>query len=300
MYLASASFSGSTLLSFVLNAHSRITSIGEMGPTGIKSKERYLCSCGSALAECDFFTAISHELERGGRHLDMEKGSLDNEVSKFWPLERLITGHLGSTLANRFRDRIVYNATPAGVILKRRLAVVETFISSALKVSGGDVFFDAHKKPSRIPFYLASNAIELKIIHLIRDPRGQISSSQSHLGNSLSQAARNWHYVNSMIESYLKEFDTRDYLTLRYEDFCENANSQYWNILNFIGVHSESLCNDFRLKPHHIVGNKMRLFPEMLRVMTPDNKWRDHLTAKDVNFITDIVGNMASRYGYKI
>ena len=52
LYVVGTSFTGSTLLSFLLNLHPQIVSVGEMtGPfRGVADRQAYPCSCGAALS----------------------------------------------------------------------------------------------------------------------------------------------------------------------------------------------------------------------------------------------------------
>ena len=64
LYIAGTSFTGSTLLSFLLNLHPQIVGVGEMtGPfRGVEDRRGYPCSCGAALSECPFWTAVGQEM----------------------------------------------------------------------------------------------------------------------------------------------------------------------------------------------------------------------------------------------
>jgi hypothetical protein len=52
---ASTPYTGSTFLSILMGAHSEISTISELtGLTPIADSEKYMCSCGSRLVDCQF------------------------------------------------------------------------------------------------------------------------------------------------------------------------------------------------------------------------------------------------------
>ena len=57
IYITSASFSGSTLLTFLLNTHPEIATIGEMKGDSM-DVERYRCSCGDPIGRCPFWQRL--------------------------------------------------------------------------------------------------------------------------------------------------------------------------------------------------------------------------------------------------
>ena len=62
VYIASPSYSGSTLLTFLLNAHRDVATMGELkwGPIDL---ETYCCSCGELLTACPFWQDVARRVE---------------------------------------------------------------------------------------------------------------------------------------------------------------------------------------------------------------------------------------------
>ena len=69
-YVAGASHSGSTLLHFVLGAHSRCVGLGEVartlgpGANGLERTLRRRCSCGSDAEDCVFWGEAVSRMSR--------------------------------------------------------------------------------------------------------------------------------------------------------------------------------------------------------------------------------------------
>ena len=63
IYIAGTPYTGSTLLSMLLNAHPQLVSIGEAeGPTRRTDRGSYVCSCESPIAECAFWQRVGVEM----------------------------------------------------------------------------------------------------------------------------------------------------------------------------------------------------------------------------------------------
>ena len=59
LYIACSSFSGSTLLSFLLNSHPKIVTLGHTTGWHFDDDETFLCSCGEPIQSCAFYQSMS-------------------------------------------------------------------------------------------------------------------------------------------------------------------------------------------------------------------------------------------------
>ena len=80
LYVVGTSFTGSTLLSFLLNLHPQIVSVGECDPnfSNWSDPNEFPCSCGRTLAACPFWTAVDEEMAERGLRFDPD--SLADEL----------------------------------------------------------------------------------------------------------------------------------------------------------------------------------------------------------------------------
>src|SRR5438105_2750282 len=69
LYIASPSYSGSTLLALLLGAHPQIATVGELKGNVAGDFDQYLCSCGMRIADCGFWQQVRAEMGRHGAHL---------------------------------------------------------------------------------------------------------------------------------------------------------------------------------------------------------------------------------------
>src|SRR5947208_1570085 len=66
VYVMAHSFSGSTLLSFLLGAHPEVATVGEMYISPAFNTEGYLCSCGEPIDGCPFWRHVAVEMAARG------------------------------------------------------------------------------------------------------------------------------------------------------------------------------------------------------------------------------------------
>src|SRR5262245_15835033 len=78
VYLMGHGYSGSTLLTFLLNSHHDIATVGETGiaPRSRTRLDEFLCSCGERIALCPFWRRVAHEMAGRGFPFDVRDGSL--------------------------------------------------------------------------------------------------------------------------------------------------------------------------------------------------------------------------------
>ena len=58
VYILAPSYTGSTLLTFLLAQHKSIATIGELKATAREDLETYRCSCGSLMRKCHFWKTL--------------------------------------------------------------------------------------------------------------------------------------------------------------------------------------------------------------------------------------------------
>lgn len=299
VFIAGASFCGSTLLSFVLNAHPQILSIGEMGPTTKSETEDYLCSCGTRLIECPFFLKVQEGMARQGLRFDLRHWGLRHRYSesRFWNLVAGVTPYSPAFLAVRdaIRDRVPRWRKRIRDCRLRN----EVFIRAALEAAGASVFLDATKHPTRIPLLERMN-VDLRVIHLIRDPRGYCYSVRRHGLKASPSPAHEWVQTNKLAEYYLRRLPRDRWRQVTYESICTDPQRGLRELTDFMGVEPLVLPDNFRDFPHHVIGNMMRLSSDNRVTIQLDEKWRTVLSSEDLRITTESAGSVAREYGYDI
>lgn len=217
--------------------------------------------------------------------------------SPFW--NRIASATPGSPLFLTVRDqlrRLVPRWRRREQHSRRRNFV---FLKAAIQASEKRVFLDATKHPSRIQL-LAGMDIDLRVIHLLRDPRGYCYSAKKNQNKSAYLASKEWVRVNRTADHYARLLPRERFRRIQYERFCADPQRVLNDLTDFLGVSPFTLPDNFRDSPHHIIGNRMRLSSDGRTTIRLDDKWQETLTAEDRATAARVAGPLARRYGYEI
>ena len=302
LYLAGVSYCGSTLMSFLLNAHPQIFSIGEMGPFAPFESEEYRCSCGAKLIECPFILSVKDLMEnKYGVSFDTGHWNLRHEYAIGRLANLLTRGSIGTDFLGLLIDFRGPLFSKYKKVMQTYAVRNEAFIRAALEAAGKQVFFDATKSFRRIQLLRKISHLDLKVMHLVRDPRGYVFSALKNDRKPPHIAAREWVQENEHIDNNLRRLGPHQWIRLRYEVLCLEPDESLSRLAGFAGVEPSGVLTDgFGEKEHHIIGNNMRLRPDALRSVNLDEKWRDKLSADDLKIVRRIAGKHARKYGYDI
>lgn len=293
------SYSGATLLAFLLNAHPEIASIGEMsGLIASEDPETYLCSCGRKIKSCPFWAAVQGAMQARG--LPFETAHFDTEMAEAGPpLLRLArAGTFRNRALDGMREALVRSLPGEARRLRQRIARNVALMEAVLEVTGKRVFVDTSKDHLRAPVLARMTALDVRYLHLVRDPRGVIAS-RLRRGAPLDarQAARQWVRLHERIEWMAQSLAPDKVLRVRYEDVCRSPQATMRRLYAFCGVTRKLDVTDPATAGHHIIGNPMRL--DNYAAIRVDERWRERLTAQETRDILDVAGERASRYGYR-
>lgn len=299
LYVTGASYSGSTLLASLLNAHPQMVSVSEMGgPIDSVIIERYFCSCGALLLQCPFFLELEQRINALGSSFSLTEWQTDYQLSKYRLLDIPLVRPLRNQFLERIRDRLIpfwpgYKETVSAISQR-----ILHFAQAILEVSGKEVVVDAEKDSIRIKFLQDIEQLDLKVIHLIRDVRGGTASFMKNgKTDDVAWATRQWYIYNMNSERARRYISPRQWLRIKYSELCTDAQATMDYIADFVGVRRFPIPKDFYETKHHIIGNRMRL-NKSPGVIKPDESWKDLFSERDLNIIARI-GGAANRYfGY--
>lgn len=302
LYLAGTSFTGSTLLSFLLNLHPQIVSVGEAtGPLRAwRDRREYPCSCGAKLADCPFWRGVGEEMGKRGllfepEHWDM-RFDPDSVLGR-----RLITSSLRSNRADRLRDALASRTPVLGKHLRSVAVRNEALAGSACTVAGKSVFADASKSVNRARLLDRMTDIEPYVVHLVRDPLGFVASKKSRVeknprGAQVGNATRYWNRRSEQAELLFALLPPERRLRVRYEDLCSDPESEFARICDFVGLDALPGPYDFRTGEHHIIGNHMRLSNSSEIVL--DERWRSILSDEEAEIVRRNTHRYREAFGY--
>jgi hypothetical protein len=184
------------------------------------------------------------------------------------------------------------------------------------QVSGARVVVDSTKRPS-LAFVLRRWArVDLRVVHLVRDPRGVVYSWTKAVPlpagagprarmktRSPWQISRRWVTVNMMIAA-LRRFGV-PLATIRYEDLVRAPGGELAKVAALTGDVTggpgdlEFLTADgLRMAPSHTVAGgrvRMRTGTMALRL---DEEWRERLPARTRAFVSTVTWPLRGHFGY--
>lgn len=287
-------------MSCLLNTHSQMVSVGAAaGPTTRVDMTTYSCSCGRLLTECPFWLDVAGEMTAAGHPLELGRVP--------WPsafrfggstrVNALAIRSLRSVWANRVRNSIVWKAGPVAAALRDQADANIAMAEIICAITGTQVFVDSTRDPQR-PLYLSKlTDADIRVIHLVRDPRANVASIMGHVpGIDVGEAARRWWSANNETVRVRGEISPHRWMTLRYEDLCEDPQGSMEAIARHVGVEPETLPVDFRDGEHHVLGNEMRL--RGTGSIRLDESWRDKLDVAELAVVEQRCRDLAESLGY--
>lgn len=294
LYVMSPSYSGSTLLTRVLARHPEIATIGELKASALGDINKYLCSCGERLLDCQFWKSVKQVAKAHGEELqlDLWRTRIESDsplVNRF--MTPLVRGQLLETLRT-----IAFSLVPgAQTTLEDKLKHNQAVVEAVCEVQNGSVFLDESKDPLRLMYFEKSAHWDLRVIRLVRDGRGQVNSNRRHNGLSVGESALDWKKKIVEMDHVTKTIDPNKIINVRYEDFCSNTDEVLSLICQFASLSAELPSFSQEIE-HHIIGNDMRLKP--IGDIRLDEKWRTNMTEVDLAAFEAVAGSTNRGLGY--
>ena len=279
IYIACSSFSGSTLISFLLNLHPDIFTVGHMTGWRYGADSEFRCSCGARLHECPFFRHIAHSFRENGLPFDFTNFGTEYRLAESQLPNRYLTAGLpliDNTTLERIRDGFIRLHPGFSRTLARQDRANLTFIESALSYAGASVFVDNSHSPHRLRHLRRVLGLEITVVHLIRDFRGVALSNMELRSWDPAVAVQYWLRQQSNIIRIACEF--RATLRVLYEVLCSETDTTLFHIHRCLGLPAHPYSGDFKSSEHHILGNVMRMgAPNIVQ----NARWQRELSAKD-------------------
>lgn len=311
LYVTGVVFSGSTLLSFLLNAHPKMVSIGEPwtvrlatsegGRLGLRLRapiESFHCSCGELLLHCRFFQELQRRVRQHGT--SVTQGSWDGMLLGVSPrvVNDALTQPLPSWRLEQIRDRLLMLSRGYREAVRRVGRHAYYCAKTALEITGKQVFVDAGKSSRRIRLLQQVPELDLRVIHLCRDVRGGVSSLMKNLSYDVVRATYRWRLQNMNAERARQLLPPDRWLRIRYEDLCSDPQGTLDAIADFAFVDRAPIPQDFYMTEHHIIGNRMRLKRPGSGMVLRDDSWQTRLGPRDLAIVTRIAGRANRYFGY--
>ena len=302
MYVAGLGRSGTTILGNILGQVDGFVSVGEIRliwDNGLIMNK--ICGCEAPFEQCEMWQPIFSEAFGGMSKVDARKMIYLRES---WAR----TKHIPLMLAPPGRRLIEWRLAEYLDALGKLYRAIQT-------VTGSRVIVDTSKFPSYSFVLGMAPSVDLRVVHLVRDPRAvayswmrkklqpdpetpEYTPQESPTGTSLRWAARNLGTEALWLRSKGR------YRMLRYEDFIAEPRRSIQRALELVDEGTTPLPHvgeqEVKLGANHnIWGNPNRFQTGMVR-LRPDDEWASRMRPEDRSLITALTFPLLARYGYPL
>lgn len=297
LYITSPSYSGSTLLTFLLNTHPEIATIGELKGDSM-DVVNYQCSCGEPIGQCAFWVAVVEKMREKGETFDLaDKWTQCGYRVPDAPFtNRVVRARHRSLPFELCRSVYMALSPKTRSMFKRVDQTNANFARTVFEITGKSVFLDSSKDAMRLKYLSRVAGLRVKAIHLVRDGRGGMLSFMKHEDLSPEIATREWLRSHLEIREVMQSLGSDQRMVLKYEDLCSEPDKTMERVFEFAGVDPAAGEKDYRAVEHHILGNAMR-FGNSSEIRL-DTKWVRELSDEQLTVFDRVGGWLNRQFGY--
>ncbi len=302
LYIGGLGRSGTTLIERVLGELPGMCALGEvvhLWQRDLRDNER--CGCGSSFHDCSFWTAVGDLAFGGWARVD---------VHRILQLQELVerTRHIPMLAAGHKRD---FNA-----LAVEYAEYYAAIYQAAATVSGAAAIIDSSKHSALAWCLRYSEEIDLRVLHVVRDPRGVAYSWTKTVARpetdgrsemtryTPARSAVLWNAHNAAF-GLLRQRGVA-VRRLRYEDFLADPRGTVDKVAAFAGLDTSTAELSF-LGPgsvqlgqcHSAAGNPMR-FTVGEVPLRPDDAWRTALPPRQRAIVGAVCAPLLRTYGYPL
>jgi hypothetical protein len=297
LYVVGWGRSGSTILDNVLGQLDGFFSVGELFYVWDRNMlNNRFCGCGQPFGECEVWAGIMREAFGGTDGVNVRE------------MIRLRDG------GARTRHVPLMLAPGGEAKLKSRLDgyldKLGMLYQGIQRSTGSRVIVDSSKLPSYGRVLEMVPAVDLYVVHLVRDPRAVTHSWQRKrvepdTGTLMRQynvfeSPLIWDAWNGITELFWRRRQKR-YLRMRYEDFVADPRKAIGLILDLVGESASSFPiagSKVELGVTHTVGGNPSRFKTGPVKLHLDEEWKAEMKQSRKAIVTALSWPMLRRYGY--
>ncbi len=302
LYITGWGRSGSTLLDNILGQIEGFFCAGELRFIWERNFiENRLCGCGVPFLGCEVWRRV----------MDTAFGSIENinVCEMLYMCQKARTRHLPLLLIPQGRQLV-------GAYLRKYLNNVEKLYRAIHSCTNSRVIVDSSKFPSYGCLLGMIPAIDLHVVHLIRDARAVAYSWWQRRKVEPDRAKHPymerhhpiessllWNSWNATAEIFWRHSPVH-YMALRYEDFIDKPRESTEQILSLVGEHDLQLpfVNEREVKlgfNHTVSGNPNRFRTGTVRLRR-DEEWMSLMTLSNRVLVTLLTWPLLMKYKYPL
>lgn len=176
------------------------------------------------------------------------------------------------------------------------------------EISAASIIVDSSKNPADAYALSMFTDLDIRILHVVRDPRGVAYSWSQKKPNMVTwgplTAATRWVAWNAALDHLVRPTMEKGYELLRYEDFAVAPAATVRRICEFAGAENAQLPFESErrvyLGPSHVAaGNPDRVSAGVVQI-DPDERWRSSMARSRRLGVSLVAGPLLHRYGYSL
>ena len=303
LYVGGVPRSGSTLADLLLHQLSGHVGVGELFYLWNNCLlHDDLCSCGRRFSACEFWEAVGRQAFGGWESVDAaEVIRLQSIVDKTTAIPLLLSP---------YRPKAFQAALDTySEILLRLYRAIAT-------LSEASVVVDSSKRASMAFVLRTMGSVDLRVVQVVRDPRGVAFSFAKHVplqpgvavGSEMPRStarkvSRRWVTVNALVAS-LGRLGV-PLIRIRYEDLVKSPAQQLRRVLELEGFPSHAGDFDFLQadgvtlpQTHAVASGRIRLSSGTVSLQV-DDVWRRDMPKPTRRMVSAITSPLRRRYGYQ-
>ncbi len=302
LFIAGFGRSGSTILGQILGATPSFVHVGELNFIWEHNfRENRHCGCGLAFDDCPFWQEVIGRAFGGSDGIDAR--------------ELADLGRLGTRTRHGLRMVAPGGRSHVARRVQPYVDAMDRLYRAVRDVSGAQVVVDSSKLPQYGYLLSESAGIDLRVVHLVRDPRATAYSwlrrsrtegdaRRAYLPRiGTTESALTWDTWNVVAELFWRDAGER-YLRVRYEDLVRDPAEVVRQVVAVAGVPDAEapFVDDHRVKlgvTHTVAGNPNR-FEHGEVVIRDDGEWRSRIGRSQRVSVTALTLPVMRRYGYPL
>lgn len=304
LFVAGTGRTGSTLIGNLLGSIDGAVSVGELRQIWKRGfGENWSCGCGELFHRCPFWQAVTTEAFGTRTQLELER--LRDSERELLRLRNSWRWPGWVTDPNRVHSRHAHYTEMTSALYAAVAAVAES-----------KMIIDSSKTPSYGAFLMTLPQVDLRLLHLIRDPRATAYSwlnpkpspdrgsegTMDRMGSRKS--ALLWAWWNDLASRLWPDGSEIPTIRVRYEEFTQNPEVCLRMIVGQLApelsgrpfsVHGPRATIGLS---HTVSGNpdRMALGPILIRT---DERWKSELAPRDRGAVNILAGPVMRRLGYE-
>ena len=297
IFLTGAGRSGTTLLERRLAGAFGFLPVGEFVYFGERALLRdESCSCGAPFSQCPFWTTV----------LGSATASERREAGAGYEALRAAEGRMRHYPRNTVLPKLRRTS---------RLELGNTvgrWLRLALEHGAGEGIVDSSKDPSYGAALVASEALSVHVVHVVRDSRAVAYSWTRRVRRpeihwraedmptyGARHSASEWVRLNALAEGL--RLGAASYTRVRYEDAASNETAMQ-AFMERLALRAQLAPAEMGCGPglwHTVSGNPIR-FESGTVSLRPDESWRQGLGGRDFRIVTALTAVGLLRYSYPL